>query len=847
MAKIQWQDNTLNNSDNVTYKATLYFDNRSSIQSDNYRQTGIIVAESGGTSKFHIDNIEIAASVGSAEIVTNVASRVNFTLTEPLGSSFFPALISAGLSLNMENILEGGFVLEIQFMGYDRNGAPKALGNATWVWKLIMLDISAKHDASGAIYQCTAIEFDKAANLRSHNLPENQIRITADTLGLAVDRLEEELNAYYNNIAISTGQFQTDRAIINIPAEWREWQFANMEAEIENPTSDETMRDFTLEHGASVLGFIGDLILSTVDMRDRIETAGGQVTPDIITDATQLLIAEYFKIKTRTQFSPLYDSVRHEYARTITYDVQTTIENPAESRRRYEQIVSERALQNQKVSQIVNAELMIKRYDYLYTGLNTEVLNCDIVLNNAFKEAEMIYLGTTQYPQNDEPGQFPDAPQQLPSPAGPLEALQAEAELLQADIRQNASAIQQLRDQQIQLQRDGASDQQQAALEQTIAQANARRQQLLADAEELAQRTASERITRGRDFEYLGQIVEQTVNDLIRRYEPMHIERDSSERNSGLLALNRQRQNMSTDLLNLELEIRGDPYWLGQPERSSDFNVFDYDLGPPFLLFSQKFPREHNISGLMEPFFNPVYSGVYRVMNVIHSFRGGAFTQFLKGIRDMTILSSVIREMVDNTFELTDGSVPQTEPPSTQDPDDTEIEDNASAEQDQPSTRIPPANTPASANEETAMQFFVDNGFTPAQAAGIVGNLIRESGIRPQAINPGDGNDGSDSTGIAQWNSTRLTDLQNFAAARGSDVNSLDTQLNFILHEFNTTETAARDQLLNSTNVADATVAFSKYERYQGHEDNLNSPETADRVAEAKEALRDFNNRQRSQ
>ena len=97
---------------------------------------------------------------------------------------------------------------------------------------------------------------------------------------------------------------------------------------------------------------------------------------------------------------------------------------------------------------------------------------------------------------------------------------------------------------------------------------------------------------------------------------------------------------------------------------------------------------------------------------------------------------------------------------------------------------------------QKAFQFFRGQGWTPAQAAGIVGNLIHESvGLNTGARNPGDGRDGSDSIGLAQWNSTRAVQLKAFAAQNKADWRDFNIQLAFVQHELNTTETRARDRL----------------------------------------------------
>ena len=72
-----------------------------------------------------------------------------------------------------------------------------------------------------------------------------------------------------------------------------------------------------------------------------------------------------------------------------------------------------------------------------------------------------------------------------------------------------------------------------------------------------------------------------------------------------------------------------------------------------------------------------------------------------------------------------------------------------------------------SENAQTAFNYFKGKGFTDAQAAGIVGNLMTESyaGIDPQAYNPAGGGQGA--YGIAQFRGPRLLGLLGFASTRG--------------------------------------------------------------------------------
>lgn len=78
-------------------------------------------------------------------------------------------------------------------------------------------------------------------------------------------------------------------------------------------------------------------------------------------------------------------------------------------------------------------------------------------------------------------------------------------------------------------------------------------------------------------------------------------------------------------------------------------------------------------------------------------------------------------------------------------------------------------------------QKLMSMGFTASAAAGVVGNLVQESGLRTDAIG-----DNGTSGGLAQWHNERLDALKRFASARGKKWTDLDTQIEFLAEEMRT-------------------------------------------------------------
>lgn len=111
------------------------------------------------------------------------------------------------------------------------------------------------------------------------------------------------------------------------------------------------------------------------------------------------------------------------------------------------------------------------------------------------------------------------------------------------------------------------------------------------------------------------------------------------------------------------------------------------------------------------------------------------------------------------------------------------------------------------------------HGLTPAQAAGIVGNLQTESGFDTGAYNPGEG-----AIGLAQWRGGRRAALEAFAASRGQSVTDWDVQVDFLVYEMRggegvrATETTAWAHLQSAQSPGQAAAVFDQYyERSSGH------------------------------
>jgi hypothetical protein len=129
------------------------------------------------------------------------------------------------------------------------------------------------------------------------------------------------------------------------------------------------------------------------------------------------------------------------------------------------------------------------------------------------------------------------------------------------------------------------------------------------------------------------------------------------------------------------------------------------------------------------------------------------------------------------------------------------------------------ADTPAAVTAKpteragVALKFFMSKGWTPAQAAGIVGNLQAESGANLDNTIWGDKHT---SYGIAQWRADRIT---RYKKQFGKDLTktSFEEQLKYVQWEFDHTESRAAGIIRTAKTAKEAAAYCDEfYERSKG-------------------------------
>ena len=353
-----------------------------------------------------------------------------------------------------------------------------------------------------------------------------------------------------------------------------------------------------------------------------------------------------------------YDDNRRQYYRSVMYkvyrhqdpqlavDENSTFGDLAVSRARHDALKG-------------SPHLLAKYYEFYYTGRNTEVKNVDFKFDNHYIIAKQInsglkgkwqhgilaniytHKGTTGVEYNLARDKYvPEKIAELAVEVNDLRETIAQAEY--ADDRKVAAG--RISAKEAQIEKYQASQQ---ALTQSLASVYA----LTTDVSSRLIATQGPQRARRRlsnqyaeDLELTGSVVPPMFQPPFTDVEiPDNYPRGTNEdfdRGVNLLAQVVQ-QRLGGDMVKVELEIRGDPYWI--PSTDDRDITIKPAVGQPYFVLDAKQGNDIKATGLMAIDQRNALTAVYNVYTAKHTFANGEYTTTLMGIRDHTIdLANVI-------------------------------------------------------------------------------------------------------------------------------------------------------------------------------------------------------------
>ena len=683
MAKVQfYEDNVLNAFDNYTYRwkiMMLHPDDvtlRDSItQTNRFR----VIAESGVESEINIQSVQqnLKLVFNKSTIDRNGFANVfSMQLVEPMGATLYSRIYLAAQELGIENHLQAQYLLELRFLGYDENGTPVDNIAGPFYYNTIMTALDFTYSDGGTTYRADMLETDQEAYKKLMLFTKEQITITASKFGdflkqfttIVNEQEDKEVQTSSTRLYVNTFEFGTQKQ------EWADWAFdagsgPGGDLESISVTGVGTLT-FVINQGTSVTDAVINALMCTTNFR-KLPTANGGFHKDNPDDAgakpaTWKDLSEWFVFDTEVDYDK-YDFLAKTYTKNIKYDIKEYIAPElVHDAIQHDVVLGDDDIQMDRIKNIVGNDLLKKRFDYHFTGLNTEVLNLDVYLNHTYYQLQAVNQGTARTGGTAFPG------------AGSSEN---ELALLKGQLQENRAKLSKVNSEiaKLKIKEDdfrsgkgntgGNNPNENAAKEREITEAQ---EKLLKEQKDLKdqQNEIAEQIkaiqplankearlrTQSRinnisgDFYITQSDVVGNQSEDSRNSHPVSFavaEINSKATNgpedgdtNGALFLGAVEINLNSlaDLMQQQITVRGDPYWLGRPRSTSSvLNGADYQRGGPCYFLNMNFPTyPDEQTGLMQiPEANFGIVGVYRVIEVDAQYQDGQFTMTLTSFRDV--------------------------------------------------------------------------------------------------------------------------------------------------------------------------------------------------------------------
>jgi len=390
--------------------------------------------ESPGRFDLFIENIEIETLMTFDQKANNtLPTKITFDVIEPFSvNGFVEALHVASVAAGYVNYTQGSFILKMEFIGYPDNQdlpVPEVVPNSIRYFVFGFTGMEVDITEKGTRYKCTGVPFNEKAFGQPNNLVK-PIKMSGTTVGEILDNFMDELNKQVkaNTDATNIGANDYDEYEVKFPvwdqAEgWVGGERGGRRNTIANEKLTELYKDNILYNMSDPGRSASNAYKASTDNRQN--TAQPQTVKyepnktvvqfsekTMINDAITAVVrdSEYTrkilkeaKIDEETGMIK-YFMVRMEVVNKDTNRINELTKKPAQ---KYTFVVTEyethytrlgSAFSSTRVDEKKIKKLALREYNYIYTGLNVDIINFKLNFNTLFFEALPAAMGSKNTP-----------------------------------------------------------------------------------------------------------------------------------------------------------------------------------------------------------------------------------------------------------------------------------------------------------------------------------------------------------------------------------------------------------------------------------------------------------------
>ena len=668
------QPNILDDYDLSTYHFRLYMLNPGNISRQNFKsKDGVILAESGVTADIYIDEVTIETVASMNHKVQNATSRTfNIGLKEFNGATFLDKILAATFDLDIQNYMDIPYYLELTFKGRDTDtGSPdlKVINNQKWVWPIRIQTVETTVNHGGASYEITAAYAGDLIFHDAYTYINKAIKIKANTVGEALTQLQDQLN---KNFQKNTNTSKADSIVIDIDKNGDIAKFRCVDKDnttcISNKTADPQKETTAGENeyrevefaNIKLIDAINQIITSTVEYLPHALNSNKDST--VTTDANKPKNLHRLTAETvYKEFDPARNVYQKEFRiMVLPYESGTAILDKSDTK----------ANSVTRANNYINKRLIKKHYNYMFTGLNDQVIDVEIKFNASWAVNLPTNYGNKQQYSNKTEAQHicDDDKKETDKKTDKSKDLEAAPKTKSAEeIAEEEKKAQEAEEARQLIQQEAIEEgKKQTALE------NSRKTVIPPTNRFVTDYNINDYVYEHNRNIDLGRGVQRPITFI--EYTPVEyadqvilnkdIESDRSTHKPYVNSLFQQAFSArSGDLVNLQLTIKGDPFWLSpapinqnndcHPEQktfSTDPNAYtpsdhasNTTMAHNFFLFRLKTPRHPDKDTGVINNSRTSFDGLYAVKNITSTFSGGKFTQVLDATVEPLIDPSIFK------------------------------------------------------------------------------------------------------------------------------------------------------------------------------------------------------------
>lgn len=403
---IDFQPNILDHFDAVTYHWKLFIVSPAAASTGAiFTNTNQIVIAESGVSDLTIDKVEMrGVAVPSLEAGTGTQTTFKFEIVEPSGAGLMDKIFYESVSLGIGNWLVMPLYLQLEFRARTpdtsnavTDGAPSAISGKRWLWPIKMTGTKANVTTVGTRYEFEAVSYNEYGQSNTNFSIQHNVTLTRiDTFGNAMEELQKKLNQDQYLKLIDNYSIPNQYRIVVDPSLQNEpiTPVNNKQNSIRsNSFSTFSEKSATFNSSTGIDKIIDTLLATTKKYQEELLGASTPGAEGLPLNAETSQMKKFWRIVTETR--PIgYDKRREDNAieiiiYVIPYNIGILDSNTFQNAQPpFTDVASLKRFKT-----YVKNNILKKKYNYIFTGLNDQIISFDLNLNFAFASAVSRYGG----------------------------------------------------------------------------------------------------------------------------------------------------------------------------------------------------------------------------------------------------------------------------------------------------------------------------------------------------------------------------------------------------------------------------------------------------------------------